>query len=118
MTAYAATALALGAAATPAMAASTPHLTAQQVAHWASVGSCETGFGGPAKWDWGTKHRPGEGTKYQGGLGISALMWQQWAGELGLLARYPAAYDAPALVQMEVAQYGVSVHHAVWGCKG
>jgi hypothetical protein len=101
-----------------ALAAGAPHLTPNEVHYWTTVGACETGAGGPPKWDWGTKHRPGEGTLYQGGLGISALMWTEWAGELGLLTRYPDAYDAPSLVQMEVAQYGVSTHHAVWGCKG
>ena len=95
-----------------------PHLTPKQIAYWTAVAACETGSGGPPKWDWGTKHRPGEGTNYQGGLGISALMWDTWAGELDLLARFPDAYDAPPLVQMEVAQYGVSVHHAAWGCRG
>ena len=36
-----------------------------------------------------------------------------------LLNAMPAdAWDAPPLVQMEVAQYGESVHHASWGCKG
>jgi hypothetical protein len=87
------------------------------VRHWLAIGRCETGAGGAPKWDWGSKHRPGEGPLFEGGLGISANMWQQWGGELGLLARYPHAYDAPALVQIRVAEYGVEVHDAVWGCK-
>jgi hypothetical protein len=113
-------ALALGLATilVPAGTGAAQPLTPKQVRYWTAVAACETGSGGPPKWDWGTKHRPGEGTLYQGGLGISALMWHEWAGELGLLSKYPDAFDAPALVQMEVAQYGVTVHHAIWGCKG
>jgi hypothetical protein len=108
----------LGLSVAPAHAAGAQPLTQKEVRYWTAVAACETGGGGTPKWDWGTKHRPGEGTLYQGGLGISALMWTEWGGELGLLARYPNAFDAPPRVQMEVAQYGVSVHHAVWGCKG
>jgi hypothetical protein len=108
----------LGLCAAPAHGAGTQPLTQKEVHYWTAVATCETGEGGPPKWDWGTKHRPGEGTLYQGGLGISALMWTEWAGELGLLTRFPHAFNAPPHVQMEVAQYGVSVHHAVWGCKG
>ena len=81
------------------------------------VGSCETGAGGPPKWDWGSKHRPGEGTLYQGGLGFSATVWQIWASELGLLKLYPHAFDAPPLVQIRVAVYGAKTHGARWGCS-
>ena len=87
------------------------------VRYWTAVGSCETGAGGPPKWDWGSKRRPGEGSLYEGGLGISAAMWLQWAGELGLLKRYPHGYQAPPLVQIRVAQYGVDSDGARWGCK-
>jgi len=45
-------------------------------------------------------------------------MWQTWAERLGILARFPHAYDAPPLVQMQVAQYGVTTDHTAWGCKG
>jgi hypothetical protein len=110
--------LGFGVIVVPAPAATTQPLSPKLVKYWTAVGACETGGGGPPKWDWGAEHRPGEGTKYQGGLGISSLMWNVWAGELGLLSRFPDAFDAPPVVQMEVAQYGVSVHHAVWGCKG
>ena len=101
-----------------AHAATAPTLTPQLVRHWTAVGSCETGSGGPPKWDWGSKHRPGEGALFEGGLGISALMWKLWAGQLGLLVQYPHAYDAPPLVQMRVAQFGVQTSNAKWGCKG
>jgi hypothetical protein len=101
-----------------AQAAQTEPLTPQLVRYWTAVAACETGSGGPPKWDWGSKHRPGEGTLYEGGLDISTQMWTLWAGKLGLLARYPFAFDAPPLVQMQVAQYGVTASHAVWGCKG
>jgi hypothetical protein len=110
--------LASAASDSAALAVGPQPLSAKTVRHWTAVAACETGGGGPPKWDWGSKHRPGEGELYQGGLGISALMWKVWAGELGLLARYPHAYDAPPLVQMQVADYGVTTHHATWGCKG
>jgi hypothetical protein len=92
-------------------------LSAKLVKHWTAIGACETGGGGPPKWDWGSKHRPGEGALFEGGLGISALMWKVWAGELGLIVQYPHAYDAPPLLQMQVAEYGARIHHATWGCK-
>jgi hypothetical protein len=114
----AASILALAATNAGASAGGTQPLTAKDVRYWTAVAACETGGGGPPKWDWGSKHRPGEGTLFQGGLGISALMWKTWGGELGLLAQYPHAYEAPPLVQMQVADYGVRVHHATWGCKG
>jgi len=105
------------AAATAQASASQP-LSAQTIRYWTAVASCETGSGGPPKWDWGSKHRPGEGTLFEGGVGFSATVWQIWAGELGLLNRYPHAYEAPALVQMRVAEYGRTVHNAQWGCGG
>jgi hypothetical protein len=92
-------------------------LTPGLVRYWIAVAKCETGAGGPPKWDWGSKHRAGEGTLYEGGVGFSVAMWKLWAGELSLLAQYPHAYDAPPLVQMSVAQYGATVHKAQWGCK-
>jgi hypothetical protein len=114
----AAAVLTLAASDGAALAAGTQPLSARTVRHWTAVAACETGGGGPPKWDWGSKHRPGEGALYQGGLGISMLMWKVWAGELGLLERYPHAYDAPPLVQIQVADYGVRTHDATWGCKG
>jgi hypothetical protein len=115
---WAATLLGVAVLAGVAQGAQLQPLGPQLVRYWTAVAACETGSGGPPKWDWGSKHRPGEGTLYEGGLGISTLMWNLWAGKLGLLAKYPYAYDAPPLVQMQVAQYGVSTSHAVWGCKG
>ena len=105
-----------GATAVAASADTTQPLSPQLIRYWTAIGSCETGSGGPPKWDWGSKHRPGEGALFQGGLGIASTMWQLWAGELGLLKLYPHAYDAPPLVQMRVAQYGVA-HGARWGCS-
>jgi len=93
-------------------------LSAKAVKYWTAVATCETGGGGPPKWDWGSKHRTAEGALFEGGVGFSALMWKVWAGELGLLAEYPHAYDAPPIVQMQVAQYGMKTDHATWGCKG
>ena len=97
--------------------AALPPLSPQGLRYWTAVASCETGGGGPPKWDWGSKHRPGEGTLFEGGVGFSALMWQLWANELGLLKQYPHAYSAPAIVQMRVAEYGLKVRHATWGCS-
>jgi hypothetical protein len=110
---------ALACAAVPASApgAGAKPLSPALVRYWTAVGSCETGAGGPPKWDWGSKRRPGEGSLYEGGLGISAAMWLQWATELGLAKRYPHGYVAPPLVQMQVAEYGVDAHGARWGCK-
>ena len=106
------------ASAAAAHAGSLQPLSAKAVRHWTSVAACETGGGGPPKWDWGSKHRPGEGTVFEGGVGFSAQMWKVWAGELGILTQFPHAYDAPPLVQMQVAEYGVRTDHATWGCKG
>ena len=99
-----------------ASATGTKPLTPQVIRYWTAVGSCETGAGGPPKWDWGSKHRPGEGLLFQGGLGFATTVWQIWAGELGLLKLYPHAFDAPALVQIRVAEYGMKTHAAHWGC--
>jgi hypothetical protein len=107
------------AASTPGFArgGATQPLSPSVVRYWTAVAKCETGSGGPPKWDWGAKHRPNEGTLFEGGVGFSALMWKVWAGELNLLVRYPHAYSAPPLVQIAVAQYGATVHKAQWGCK-
>lgn len=94
-----------------------PVLTPELIRYWTAVAKCETGGGGAPKWDWGSKHRPNEGAFYEGGVGFSTPMWKLWAGELGLLTLYPDAFDAPARVQMTVAQYGATVHKAQWGCK-
>ena len=110
--------LGLSVTAAAAHAASLPSLTPKTMRYWTAIAACETGGGGPPKWDWGSKHRPSEGTLFEGGVGFSAFMWKVWAAELGIVTQYPHAYDAPSLVQMEVAQYGVNVHHAAWGCKG
>ncbi len=94
-----------------------PALTPALISYWTAVAKCETGAGGSPKWDWGSRHRANEGTLYEGGVGFSTAMWKLWAGELGLLELYPDAFDAPARVQMTVAQYGATVHKARWGCK-
>ena len=112
-----AAALACALAPGAALGADTKPLGPALVRYWTAIGACETGAGGPPKWDWGSKHRANEGPLYEGGLGISAGMWQAWAGELGLLKRYPHAYTAPPIVQMRVAEYGVDAHGARWGCK-
>ena len=110
--------LSLGSLAGAAHAGGLQPLSAKAVKYWTAVAACETGGGGAPKWDWGSKHRPYEGTLFEGGIGFSALMWKVWAGELGILAQYPHAYSAPPVVQMQVAEYGMKTHHATWGCKG
>jgi hypothetical protein len=81
------------------------------VRFWTAVANCETG----GRWDWGAERRPGEGPVYEGGPGFYWATWQAWARELGLLARYPHAYEAPRLVQIRVADYGRRVHDGYWG---
>lgn len=78
---------------------------------WDRVAACETG----GRWDWGSRHRPAEGTTYEGGVGFYHGTWVAWAGAVRLLARYPHAYQAPRLVQIAVAQYGYA-HRGYWGC--
>ncbi|HEX4518431.1 MAG TPA: hypothetical protein VH063_02505 [Gaiellaceae bacterium] len=94
-----------------------PPLTPSLIRYWTAVAKCETGAGGAPKWNWGSRHRPNEGTLYEGGVGFSTAMWKQWAAELGWLTLFPDAFDAPPRVQMTVAQYGAIVHKAQWGCK-
>ena len=93
-----------------------PKLTSSVIQFWTSVGRCETGGGGPPKWDWGKFSRPGEGSTYVGGVGFYAGTWDEWANELGIENVYPHPYDAPAGIQMRVAEYGYRVHHGYWGC--
>lgn len=87
--------------AAPAHAALSPPV----IAYWERLHECEQ----PSSWH---VHGP----TYRGGLGIWAGNWPVWAGELGLLRRYPRADDAPPLVQIRVADYGYRRHRAFWGC--
>lgn len=87
-------------------------LTPAQVQFWQRIAHCETG----SRWDWGAHRRPGEGPVYEGGVGFYRGSWRWWAGELGLLRRWPHAYMAPARVQMAVAQYGLERYRGYWGC--
>jgi Transglycosylase-like domain len=87
-----------------AEASSSSRLSPSTIAFWDGVARCETG----STWT-------GLGSTYQGGLGIYAPNWDRWAGELGLERRYPDAGDAPRLVQIRVAEYGLE-HGAGWGC--
>lgn len=89
-------------------------------AFWWTLGTCETGhIGDPSdgqpRFDWGARRRHLEGTSYEGFVGFAASTWRLWAGHLGLTGRYPHAYDAPPLVQVRVARYGLSVGGS-WGC--
>jgi hypothetical protein len=56
------------------------------------------------------------GSTYSGGVGFANSTWTWWARELGYLARYPNAADAPRMVQIEVAEMGRRVHAGFWGC--
>jgi hypothetical protein len=75
------------------------------VAFWERVSRCETG----GNWRM-------NGSMYEGGLGIYRPNWDWWAGELGLLRRYPRAWMAPKLVQIQVAQTAYVRHRGAWGC--
>lgn len=94
-------------------------LKPETIRAWERVAQCETGgvLGYPL-WDWGKyRHRSSlEGSKYEGGVGFYWGTWDWWAGELGLIKKYPHAYDAPKLVQIRVADYGLRVHNGYWGC--
>lgn len=84
-------------------------VTLQAKAHygspdWYAVARCETG----SNWHM-------HGSSYSGGLGIYNPTWRWWARELGY-SRYATAGDAPASVQITVAQYGYSHHNGYWGC--
>lgn len=86
-------------------AASARTLTPQQVKYWTAIAACETGG------NWAMS-----GSTYEGGVGFYVGTWRWWASELGLLGRYPHAYMAPRLVQMQVAQMGLERHNGYWGC--
>lgn len=77
------------------------------IAAWQRVASCETG----ATWS-------GLGATYQGGLGIWYGNWDRWARHFGLSGRYPDAGDAPAIVQIRLADwaYRHESPRPYWGC--
>lgn len=79
---------------------------------WSSLADCESGswdadgtpISGSARWDYG---RPGGFTHdgyelFDGGLNFHPDTWRWVAGDLGLLNRFPHAYDAPPDVQIQV----------------
>jgi hypothetical protein len=76
------------------------------VAFWDRIARCETG----GNWQM-------HGGSYEGGVGFYVTTWQWWARELGLLGRYPHANQAPRLVQIRVADYGLRAHRGYWGCN-
>ena len=76
---------------------------------WRTLAHCETG----GRWNWGEYRRPNEGPTYQGGLGFYAGTWTEWRRALGLRYRY--AWQAPPLVQVQVAAFGLA-HGGFWGC--
>ena len=43
-----------------------PPLTPALISYWTAVAKCETGAGGPPKWDWGSRHRANEGDALRG----------------------------------------------------
>lgn len=72
---------------------------------WAAVQRCEEPATG-----WTTR-----GSHYEGGVGFYVGTWRLWAGELGLVKRYPHAWMAPPAVQARVAHFGY-VRGGYWGC--
>jgi hypothetical protein len=80
-------------------------LTTQQIRYWDAIARCETG----GNWRM-------SGSSFEGGVGFAVSTWRWWASELGLAGRYPHAYMAPRLVQMQVAQMGLERHRGYWGC--
>lgn len=83
--------------------------------HWLELARCESGnwvdggasFTGPIRWDWGAPdmQRPPWGTDlHHGAWQFAPSTWEWVAGDLGLLKKFPHAYDAPPEVQFEVAQ--------------
>lgn len=55
------------------------------------------------------------GPTYSGGVGFANTTWEMWARKLRLVSTYPNAADAPRLVQIRVAAYGLS-KGGYWGC--
>ena len=80
-------------------------LTPSVIRYWDAIADCETG----GNWRM-------HGSVYSGGVGFANSTWSWWARELGLVARYPTADQAPRLVQIQVADYGRRVHRGYWGC--
>jgi hypothetical protein len=78
-------------------------------AFWRSLAQCETG----GRWDWGARHRPGEGPRFEGGLGFYAGTWALWRERVGI--SFEPAYQAPPELQVVVAAWGLA-HGGNWGC--
>jgi hypothetical protein len=76
---------------------------------WRSLAQCETG----GRWDWGARNRPGEGPRFEGGLGFYAGTWATWRVQVGV--PYVHAWQAPPSVQIRVAAWGLA-HGGYWGC--
>ena len=99
----------------PAPAASTPASSGGIAPHWIRLAECESGNwinggasfeAGSARWQWAKPgvDIPSWGTTiHHGGLQHHPDTWRWVAGDLGLLDRYPFAYDAPPEVQVQVA---------------
>jgi hypothetical protein len=98
----------IAAAAAAALALAAP-ASARVSPFWRALAKCETG----GRWDWGARHRPGEGHVFEGGLGFYASTWRIWSEQLGI--RYRHAWQAPPPVQVLVASWGLA-HGGNWGC--
>jgi len=92
-------------------------------AHWFELARCESGdwhdeggsFSGPIRWDWGADvgdlpqwaalidRGGGYVAQFHGGLQFHPDTWEWVAGDLGVVDRFPAAFDAPPWLQVKVA---------------
>lgn len=103
-----------------AVAAATSAPTVPPGSFWYRDAVCETGhIGAPGdgkpRWDWGSKHRPLEGSRYEGGIGFAPSTWRWWGGEVGAYPKYRHAYLAPPYLQARAAEWGLT-HEGKWGC--
>lgn len=68
---------------------------------------CETGAN-PPNWRF-------HAGSYEGGIAFYAGTWRTWSRFVPDARRFVHAYQAPAWVQAEVAEYGLD-HYGRWGC--
>ena len=74
---------------------------------WVADAICETGHN-PPNWRF-------HAGVYEGGIAFYWGTWQAWHQHVREAVRYRHAYQAPAWVQAQVAEYGLD-HYGRWGC--